>query len=152
MIERDGMGEGSGVQKSLKQTLLHSTDKLDQLSSINSETDRQTDRQTKVLLLLYAVCTSVKRRHDEYVGILDLIICTQPYIHTHTHTTLYTQTQTVYYTNKTGSSTECIVLQKKAGLVLGSNLVYSGWEFSLQLDNQSITTRNRMFYFMWSLR
>jgi len=38
-----------------------------------------------------------------------------------------------------------VVLQKKAGLVLGSNLVYSGWEFSLQLDNQSITTRNRMF-------
>jgi len=36
-----------------------------------------------------------------------------------------------------------VVLQKKAGLVLGSNLVYSsGWEFSLQLDNQSITTRN----------
>ena len=24
--------------------------------------------------------------------------------------------------------------QKKAGLVLGSNLVYSGWEFLLQLD------------------
>ena len=108
MIERDGIGEGSGVQKSLKQTLLHSTDKLDQLSSINSETDRQTDRRTdrqtdrqtdrrtKVLLLLYAVCTSVKRRHDEYVGILDLIICTQPYTHTHTHThtTLYTQTTT----------------------------------------------------------
>ena len=39
-----------------------------------------------------------------------------------------------------------VVLQKKAGLVLGSNLVYSGWDFfSLQLDNQSITTRNRMF-------
>ena len=38
-----------------------------------------------------------------------------------------------------------VVLQKNAGLVLGSNLVYSGWEFSLQLDNQSITTRNRMF-------
>ena len=36
-----------------------------------------------------------------------------------------------------------VVLQKKAGLVLGSNLMYSGWEFSLQLDNQSITTRNR---------
>jgi len=31
-----------------------------------------------------------------------------------------------------------VVLQKKAGLVLGSNLVYSGWEFSLQLDSQSI--------------
>ena len=28
-----------------------------------------------------------------------------------------------------------VVLQKKAGIVLGSNLVYSGWEFSLQLDN-----------------
>ena len=26
-----------------------------------------------------------------------------------------------------------VVLQKKAGLVLGSNLVYSGWEFSLHL-------------------
>ena len=38
-----------------------------------------------------------------------------------------------------------VVLQKKAGLVLGSNLVYSGWEFSLQLDNQSITTRNRAY-------
>jgi len=38
-----------------------------------------------------------------------------------------------------------VVLQKKAGLVLGSNLVYSGWEFTLQLDNQSITIRNRMF-------
>ena len=38
-----------------------------------------------------------------------------------------------------------VVLQKIAGLVLGSNLVYSGWEFSLQLDNQSITTINRMF-------
>jgi len=35
-----------------------------------------------------------------------------------------------------------VVLQKKVGLVLGSNLVYSGWEFSLQPDNQSITTRN----------
>jgi len=33
-----------------------------------------------------------------------------------------------------------VVLQKKAGLVLGSNLVYSKWEFSLQLDNQSITS------------
>ena len=38
-----------------------------------------------------------------------------------------------------------VVLQKKAGLVFGSNLVYSGWEFSLQFDNQSVTTRNRMF-------
>ena len=38
-----------------------------------------------------------------------------------------------------------VVLQKKAGLVLGSNLVCRGWEFLLQLDNQSITTRNRMF-------
>ena len=37
-----------------------------------------------------------------------------------------------------------VVLQKKAGLVLGSNLAYSGWEFLLQLDNQSVTTRNRM--------
>jgi len=36
-----------------------------------------------------------------------------------------------------------VVSQKKAGLVLGSNLVYSGCEFSLQLDNQSITIRNR---------
>ena len=36
-----------------------------------------------------------------------------------------------------------VVLQKKAGLVLGSNLVYSGWEFSLQLDNQSITIHNQ---------
>jgi len=36
-----------------------------------------------------------------------------------------------------------VVLQKKAGLVLGSILVYSGWEFSLQLDNLSITSRNR---------
>jgi len=42
-------------------------------------------------------------------------------------------------------STRYSCLQKKAGLVLRSNLVYSGWEFSLQLDNQSITTRNRMF-------
>ena len=38
-----------------------------------------------------------------------------------------------------------VVLQKKAELVFGLNLVYSGWEFSLQLDNQSITTRNRTF-------
>ena len=38
-----------------------------------------------------------------------------------------------------------VVIQKKAGLVLGSILVYSGWEFSLQLDNQSVTTRNRTF-------
>ena len=38
-----------------------------------------------------------------------------------------------------------VVLQKKAGLVLGSKLVYSGCEFSLQLDDGSITTRNRMF-------
>jgi len=37
-----------------------------------------------------------------------------------------------------------VVLQKKSRLVLGSNLVYSGWEFLLQLDNQSITTRKRM--------
>ena len=41
-----------------------------------------------------------------------------------------------------------VVLQKKAGLVLGSNLVYSGWEFSLQRDKQSITTRNRMFNYI----
>jgi len=33
-----------------------------------------------------------------------------------------------------------VVIQKKAGLLLGSNLVYSGCEFSLQLDSQSITT------------
>jgi len=38
-----------------------------------------------------------------------------------------------------------VVLQKKGGLALGSNSVYSGWQFSLQLDNQSITTRTRMF-------
>jgi len=38
-----------------------------------------------------------------------------------------------------------VVLHKKAGLVLGLKLVYSGWEFLLQLDNQSITTRNRVF-------
>jgi len=38
-----------------------------------------------------------------------------------------------------------VVLKKKAGLVLGSNVVYNGWEFSVQLDNQSITTRNRVF-------
>jgi len=39
-----------------------------------------------------------------------------------------------------------VVLQKKAGLVLGSNLVYSGWEFSLQLDNQSITAENECLF------
>jgi len=37
-----------------------------------------------------------------------------------------------------------VVLQKKSRASIGLEFV-SGWEFSLQLDYQSITTRNRMF-------
>jgi len=49
-----------------------------------------------------------------------------------------------------------VVLQKKAGLVSGSNLVYSGWEFSLQLDSQSQPETGSLFhqrtYKIWVLQ
>jgi len=101
VIERDGIGEGSGVQKSLKQTLLHSTDKLDQLSSINSETDRKTDRQTDksaaaAVRSLYK-CQTTSRRVRRNLGLDNLHTTLHTHTHTHTHNPIHTDTDCILY-------------------------------------------------------
>ena len=44
-----------------------------------------------------------------------------------------------------------VILHKKAGLVdlLGSNLVYSGWEFSLQLEQYTVITDRHSLPFIF---